>query len=169
MNRAIGPVLISCLVLVGCTVKPATDEHPDTAKPNEQSVDTRSTTPAKIPKPQERYVAEVVSVTDNGARLLEYTVEFKITQGPCAGGTVRCLVDGHGDQAKALGRGENWWWHFVYEKSEYKGARSFEITYGPSDPGQSRDSGPMELLSLRAMEMDARQQGAAAEADEAGH
>ena len=99
-------------------------------------------------------VARVVSVADSGMHYLLYVVEFQITRGPSKGQTLKCLIDGYGDQAKMLGRGEDWWWEFVYRKSRYKGESSFRIDYKPSEQRFHRRFGTVELVSIKPSKND---------------
>jgi len=93
-------------------------------------------------------VGRVLSVTDSNLHYLRYIVEFQITQGPSSGRTLRCLIDGYGNQAEMLGKGGKWWWDFVYRDSDYKGHPFFEITYKPSEQRQNRRFDALELVSI---------------------
>jgi hypothetical protein len=129
-------------------------------------MDTESTPPGEHPDSVRTAVAEVVSVTASSVQYLLYIVEFKITQGPSTGQLVRCLVDGYGDQAITLGKGEDWWRDFVYEKSGYKGDDSFVISYRPRERGYHKRFEAMELASVAPERKNAGRQDTAGDADE---
>ena len=119
--------LFICIVLFGCTKQSPTKMPKTTVEPDASPVGIVPSSQEEYPKATETYIAKVVSASDSGMRRPSYIVVFEITQGPSAGKSLGCLIDGYSAHMEILGERESWWWDFTYRRSEYKGYASFEI------------------------------------------
>ena len=127
MKKMLGLTLFTCIVLFGCTKQSPTKMPTTTLEPDASPAGIVSSSQEEYPKATETYIAKVVSASDSGMRRLSYIVVFEITQGPSAGKSLGCLIDGYSDHMEVLGNRESWWRDFTYRRSEYKGYASFEI------------------------------------------